>query len=1042
MSRTFHIPNAAEGNSADVDFALATLTFYEPGSTTKRNIYTTDARTATHPNPISADAEGRWPTIYLLPLPYKVVLTRADNVEVWTADPVHGATGAVTISTTTPTLPAADFIWINPQTDRAYWYSDAEAAWININLAGDTVASGALNFPSGPANGDTFTSGALTWKYVSVLNAWDRIEVTSKTPLKQFVENQEATDEIIFNLPQDADVDMLEIHATLIPNASVAELFQVDVSFDNKATWTPANLSAVNQSMLTNANGDTGTFEGASVIPLQYQGTGTQPATDTGFASALGCRILLAKPRDSASIGWYLMAEAAWSSKSGASTVGSSSRVLGRYQTAGSPTHVRLQPTVDANVVNMYGVLTRWNAGAFAPSVVAGPHFVLGHKISTGATSIEIKDFTASGYFVDIIVEVDGNTTANNGVEIKLSTDNGATYVSSGLHSHISEILNGSASNTWDASATDNNVDNIQLTGYADAGESLSNEAGNSGFFLLRLMNFAGPDPKYGHFRSVWQEGTTRGGALTDRTIGGYGEAYANITSAINAVKLELSDGSAFNGRMTVVDFRSPDTAAQWEVSEIATGAAVTTLEFEVGDGSTKVPFQEISAFVDNMSADETLILEISPDGGASWPTSGTWDYRKWVMEQSGGGTDHTGNTWYNKPPADAEPTAHYLNWKLFHPSEPSRGPSAQTESGYITSSLMRNAFSVQTIIDTTTNPITKGRIRLVGGGTFDATIVSTGIKFDEVDTSGSASLLKVENDGVLVASGVETLNFLGPTTTVKDANDATQVDITPAIAVEDSGTEIVAAATRLDFTGNITVVDAGSGEATINVPAETSRAVDDDDVEIVANATRWNFAGAGVVVTDGGGGVVDITIAGASGGFGDASSQTASASSALTFGSLASGKEYEWTLSDVLLTNTGDSLQVEVFVGGAWQTTASTYHNSYQGTTGTSSDFSGGSTITDAGQITLGASNGNANGDGINGVLHLRADPAGTTNYKVFGYEMHYRGASGVQYQMTGSFHYDGALTALTQIRFVPAGGTTIASGRITQRDRNLDGT
>lgn len=73
----------------------AKLEFFVTGTSTHQNTYSDAALTTPNANPLTADGAGRFPTIFMLQTPYKVVLNRADTTNVWTADPVQVASAAI-----------------------------------------------------------------------------------------------------------------------------------------------------------------------------------------------------------------------------------------------------------------------------------------------------------------------------------------------------------------------------------------------------------------------------------------------------------------------------------------------------------------------------------------------------------------------------------------------------------------------------------------------------------------------------------------------------------------------------------------------------------------------------------------------------------------------------------------------------------------------------------------------------------------------------------------------------------------------------------
>lgn len=73
------------------------LHFYQTGTSTALDTFSDAALSIANPNPVIADAEGRFEDIFLSNQPYKVKLTDEDDVEIWTADPVQTATGEIGI---------------------------------------------------------------------------------------------------------------------------------------------------------------------------------------------------------------------------------------------------------------------------------------------------------------------------------------------------------------------------------------------------------------------------------------------------------------------------------------------------------------------------------------------------------------------------------------------------------------------------------------------------------------------------------------------------------------------------------------------------------------------------------------------------------------------------------------------------------------------------------------------------------------------------------------------------------------------------------
>lgn len=87
------------------------LNFYLTGTSTRKDTFSDSALTTANANPVVADAAGRFGDIFLESGTYKVVLTDADAVEKWTADPVDGAagsSGAIDAKTTAYTVTVGD----------------------------------------------------------------------------------------------------------------------------------------------------------------------------------------------------------------------------------------------------------------------------------------------------------------------------------------------------------------------------------------------------------------------------------------------------------------------------------------------------------------------------------------------------------------------------------------------------------------------------------------------------------------------------------------------------------------------------------------------------------------------------------------------------------------------------------------------------------------------------------------------------------------------------------------------------------------------
>ena len=67
-------------------FPGAKLETFAAGTDTPQAVYTDVDLTIPHANPVIADADGRFPLMFLLPVGYKLIAYDADDVQVWSAD--------------------------------------------------------------------------------------------------------------------------------------------------------------------------------------------------------------------------------------------------------------------------------------------------------------------------------------------------------------------------------------------------------------------------------------------------------------------------------------------------------------------------------------------------------------------------------------------------------------------------------------------------------------------------------------------------------------------------------------------------------------------------------------------------------------------------------------------------------------------------------------------------------------------------------------------------------------------------------------------
>lgn len=85
----FAVPRATMFDAAANIEGGAKLYFYEPGTTTDRTVYQDDGLSTAHAQPVVANSAGLFAAIYLDDsLEYKVVAHTADDVELWTVDPL------------------------------------------------------------------------------------------------------------------------------------------------------------------------------------------------------------------------------------------------------------------------------------------------------------------------------------------------------------------------------------------------------------------------------------------------------------------------------------------------------------------------------------------------------------------------------------------------------------------------------------------------------------------------------------------------------------------------------------------------------------------------------------------------------------------------------------------------------------------------------------------------------------------------------------------------------------------------------------------
>lgn len=90
MSR-FSSPTAQYLDGNAIPLPGFKLSFFQPGTTTPKDTFSDSALTTANTNPVIGDADARTPDIFLDGI-YKVVLKDADDVTIWTRDPVGDTT--------------------------------------------------------------------------------------------------------------------------------------------------------------------------------------------------------------------------------------------------------------------------------------------------------------------------------------------------------------------------------------------------------------------------------------------------------------------------------------------------------------------------------------------------------------------------------------------------------------------------------------------------------------------------------------------------------------------------------------------------------------------------------------------------------------------------------------------------------------------------------------------------------------------------------------------------------------------------------------
>lgn len=135
---TLFAPFFQQVDSNGAPLSGAKLYFYQTGTTTPQDTYTDSGLTTPNANPVVADSNGRWPTIYLgTSSDYKVILKDSSDVAVQTLDPLFaaGTSGRTTVDDTSYTASI----------------SDRTIAYTNITTDRTVTLPPAASFPAGTA---------------------------------------------------------------------------------------------------------------------------------------------------------------------------------------------------------------------------------------------------------------------------------------------------------------------------------------------------------------------------------------------------------------------------------------------------------------------------------------------------------------------------------------------------------------------------------------------------------------------------------------------------------------------------------------------------------------------------------------------------------------------------------------------------------------------------------------------------------------------------------------------------------------------------
>ena len=141
MAQLFSLSGQTLVNGSGVPYAAAKASFFETGTTTPKATYSNAGLTSANSNPVVADADGRFPDIYLVAGRYKVVLATSADVAIDTLDPVDATSQLISQSA----APAATYPFLryhNTTDGNVYRRNAANSAWINEGPV-DSLISGA-----------------------------------------------------------------------------------------------------------------------------------------------------------------------------------------------------------------------------------------------------------------------------------------------------------------------------------------------------------------------------------------------------------------------------------------------------------------------------------------------------------------------------------------------------------------------------------------------------------------------------------------------------------------------------------------------------------------------------------------------------------------------------------------------------------------------------------------------------------------------------------------------------------------------------------